>query len=56
MKTAHLRRDLAALGAVFQEGKKHTKVWLSGRQTVIPRHREIPDLLARKIKAQLGVK
>ena len=56
MKTAELRRDLAALGAVFQEGKKHTKVWLCGKQTVIPRHQEIPNLLARKIKAQLGVK
>lgn len=55
MKTAELKRELTALGAVFQEGKRHTKVWVGKRQTTIPRHKEIPDQLAKLIKKQLGI-
>ena len=56
MNTAGFKRELAALGAAFVEGKKHTKVYLNGKQTTIPRHKEIPNKLAKVIKGQLGVK
>lgn len=55
MKTAGFRRQLAAKGAKFKEGKRHTKVYLNGRQSTIPRHTEIPDKLAEIILKQLGV-
>ncbi|MDZ4067035.1 MAG: hypothetical protein U1E06_09295 [Tabrizicola sp.] len=56
MNTAGFKRDLAARGATFEEGKKHTKVYFEGRQTTIPRHKEIPDTLAKLILKQLGIK
>ena len=55
MNTAGFKRDLAARGARFEEGKKHTKVYFKGKQTIIPRHREIPDNLAKAILKQLGI-
>ena len=55
MKTAELKRELAAHGAVFKEGKRHTKVWLGPRQSTIPRHIEIPNQLAHAIRRQLGI-
>ena len=55
MNTAGFLRHLAALGARFEEGAKHTKVYYRGRQSTVPRHREIPDLLAAKILKQLGI-
>ena len=55
MNTAAFKRALAALGATFVEGHRHTKVYLRGRQSTIPRHREIPDVLARAILKQLGL-
>lgn len=33
MKTSEFRRWLAEQGATFEEGAKHTKVYLNGRQT-----------------------
>lgn len=56
MKTAELQRMLKGLGATFKQGSKHTKVYLNGSQTTIPRHTEIPDLLVAKILKQLKVK
>lgn len=56
MNTGSFKRDLAARGARFEEGKKHTKVYFKGRQSTIPRHREIPDTLAKAILKQLGIK
>lgn len=56
MNTAGFKRELAAHGATFEEGKKHTKVYFKGRQSTIPRHREIPDTLAKAILKQLGIK
>lgn len=56
MNTAGFKRSLAALGARFEEGKKHTKVYYEGKQTIIPRHKEIPDTLAKLILKQLGIK
>ncbi len=37
------------------EGGNHTRVWIGDRYTTIGRHREIPDLAARKIYRQLGM-
>lgn len=56
MNTAGFKRDLAARGAQFEEGKKHTKVYYQGKQSTVPRHKEIPDTLAEQIKKQLGMK
>lgn len=56
MNTAGFKRELAARGAKFEEGKKHTKVYYRGKQSTIPRHKEIPDTLAKLIKKQLGMK
>jgi mRNA interferase HicA len=56
MKTGDLKRQLRALGARFEEGTKHTKVYLGTRRTIMPRHSEIPDNLAKAILKQLGVK
>lgn len=56
MKTAELRKKLRDLGAKFKQGSKHTKVYMNGEQSTIPRHTEIPDLLAKKILKQLKVK
>lgn len=57
MKTSEFRRQLAALGARFVEGAKHTKVYLNDKQTTLPRHgnQEIGEGLRRAILRQLGV-
>jgi mRNA interferase HicA len=55
MNTAGFKRDLRRRGARFEEGRKHTKVYYQGKQSTIPRHREIPDSLARLIMKQLGI-
>lgn len=58
MKLAQFKRWLASRGAVFVEGAKHTKVYLNGRQTTLPRHgsAEIGEGLRRAILRQLNVK
>ena len=58
MKIAEFKRQLAALGAQFVEGTKHTKVYLNGKQTTLPRHasRDMGEALRRAILRQLGVK
>jgi len=58
MKISEFRRQLEALGARFEEGSKHTKVYLNGKQTTLPRHlsQEIGDGLRRAILKQLAVK
>jgi mRNA interferase HicA len=58
MKTSEFRKQLAALGARFAEGAKHTKVYLNDKQTTLPRHgsQEIGEGLRRAILRQLGVK
>ena len=57
MKTSELRRELKRLGAKFREGRKHTKVYLNGRQSTLPRHKtqEIGDGLRKMIYEQLGL-
>ncbi len=52
------RRWLARLGARFVEGTRHTKVYLNGRASTLPRHgrKEIPVGTMNAIKRQLGLK
>lgn len=58
MKIAQFKRQLSALGARFEEGTKHTKVYLNGKQTTLPRHasQDMGEALRRAILRQLGVK
>jgi mRNA interferase HicA len=58
MKTSEFKKQLAALGATFVEGTKHTKVYLNGRQTTLPRHatQHLGEGLRHRILRQLGVK
>ena len=52
------RRYLATLGARFEEGANHTKVYLNGKQTTLPRHasQDMGEGLRHRILRQLGVK
>lgn len=58
MKRADLVRHLRARGCeLLREGGKHS-VYVNrraGKATVVPRHREINDFLARKICRDLDV-
>jgi mRNA interferase HicA len=57
MKTSEFRAWLARQGARMEEGSKHTKVYLNGRQCTLPRHaRELGEGLRRAILKQLGLK
>jgi mRNA interferase HicA len=57
MKTSEFKRFLTARGATFTEGAKHTKVYLNGKQTTLPRHsQELGEGLRRAILKQLGIK
>jgi mRNA interferase HicA len=58
MKYSEFKKQLAALGARFVEGTKHTKVYLNGKQTTLPRHgnQDMGEGLRRAILRQLGVK
>ena len=57
MKQSEFRRWLAARGAHFKEGSRHTRVYLGGRQSTLPRHpaHEIGDALRKAIIRQLGL-
>lgn len=57
MKASEFRRWLAEQGAIFEEGAKHTKVYLDGKQTTLPRHaKEIGEGLRKAVLKQLGLK
>lgn len=57
MKASEFRRWLAEQGATFEEGAKHTKVYLDGKQTTLPRHaKEIGEGLRKAVLKQLGLK
>jgi len=56
MNTNQFKRRLQGLGAEFRKGKRHFKVYLNGRQTVVPRHAEISEQLVEVIEKQLGIK
>ena len=57
MKVSEFKRWLAAQGATFKEGAKHTKVFLNNKQSTLPRHpsAEIPTGTMKVIKKQLGL-
>jgi mRNA interferase HicA len=52
------KRELAALGATFIEGDgSHLKVFLNGKQSVIPMHRkDLPMGTLHAIRKQLRLK
>jgi mRNA interferase HicA len=58
VKSNEFKRWLAAQGAVFKPGKgSHLKVYLNGRQSVLPMHNaELKKGLVEAIKKQLGLK
>lgn len=57
MKTSEFKRWLAAQGATFDEGAKHTKIYLNGKQSTMPRHpgKELGEGLRKAICKQLGI-
>ena len=58
MKQSEFQRWLAAQGATFSNGTRHLKVFLNGKQTIMPRHpsQEIGEGLRKSILKQLGLK
>jgi mRNA interferase HicA len=58
MKSAEFKKWLAAQGAAFKPGKgSHLKVYLNGRQSVLPMHSsDLKPGLVEGIKKQLGLK
>lgn len=58
MTSKELKRWLAGLGATFKPGKgSHLKVYLNGRQTVIPMHgKDLKPGTLAAIRRQLGLK
>ena len=58
MRFSEFRKQLEALGARFDEGTKHTKVYLNGKQTTLPRHgsQDMGEGLRKAILRQLDVK
>lgn len=53
MKYSDLIKLLREQGATFKEGTKHTKAYLNGKQTTIPRHKEVNEITAKNIIKQL---
>lgn len=58
MKQSEFVRWLAKQGATFKDGSRHLKVYLNGKQTIVPRHpsAELKTGLVEGIKKQLGIK
>ena len=57
MKNSEFARWLKSQGVVFKQGKKHSKLFLNGNQSTLPRHAaEINELLRKAIIKQLGLK
>ena len=58
VKQSGFKRWLASQGARFEEGKRHTKVYLNDKQAVIPRHhaKELKEGTKNAILKQLGLK
>lgn len=54
MKYSDLIKLLRSKGATFKEGTKHTKAYLNGKQTTIPRHKEVNEITAKNIIKQLS--
>jgi len=57
LKRRELIRHLEAMAARLSQGGSHTIYWnpKTGRREPVPRHSEIPDILARKICRALGI-
>jgi mRNA interferase HicA len=56
VKSSEFAKWLKAKGVVFKEGKKHTKLYLDGKQSTLPRHAaEISEPLRKAILKQLGL-
>ncbi|WP_454763590.1 type II toxin-antitoxin system HicA family toxin [Cupriavidus campinensis] len=55
MKQSEFKRWLAEQGCTFKEGSCHTRVYLNGRQSTLPRHpgQEMKTGLLKAIKRQL---
>lgn len=59
MNSKQFKRWLEKQGATFEQGKgSHLKVYLNGRQSVLPMHgkQELGKGLVATIKRQLGLK
>lgn len=58
MKQSEFVRWLADQGATFEQGSKHLKVAINGKQTTLPRHpaAELKTGLVEGVKKQLGLK
>lgn len=56
MKRKFLIRKLEAAGFQCVEGGEHTKVYKDGiLKTTVPRHKEVVDLVAKKILKDTGL-
>ncbi|QNK65898.1 type II toxin-antitoxin system HicA family toxin [Variovorax sp. PAMC26660] len=58
MKISEFKRWLKTQGVVAVEGKKHSKLSINGKQTVLPRHpsKELKEGTKQAILKQLGLK
>lgn len=57
MKNSEFAKWLKSQGVVFIQGKRHTKLFLNGHQSTLPRHAaEICEPLRKAIIKQLGLK
>ncbi|WP_374258317.1 type II toxin-antitoxin system HicA family toxin [Aquabacterium sp.] len=58
MKISEFRRWLESQGVRIENGTKHWKLYLNGRQTTLPRHpsQELTEGLRQAILKQLGLK
>ncbi|HEY2453178.1 MAG TPA: type II toxin-antitoxin system HicA family toxin [Scandinavium sp.] len=57
MKQREFRQWLARQGALFVDGTNHLKIYLAGRQSVMPRHpgKELNEKLRKAIMKQLNL-
>lgn len=58
MKQREFRQWLTRQGAIFVEGTNHLKIYLHGRQSVMPRHpgKELNEKLRKAIIKQLNLR
>lgn len=58
MKTSAFLAELRSAGCCLRRHGSGHDLWFNpktGRQTAVPRHRELGDFLARKIRCELGL-
>jgi mRNA interferase HicA len=58
VKQSEFVRWLTKQGATFQDGSNHLKIYLNGKQTILPRHpaKELKTGLVEGVKKQLNLK